>query len=590
MGPTREDYHGDGGRTSGGMAEPAVAGPRAAVLRSWSMRACLPALVLAALFVVPGPARAADPDAYPSDDALRHYVSGRWLAETGDMAGASAELSRAMAVDPANVPIAVEACLVASRAGDAPRALELAHGVLARDPANATALWLEGAALVTLSRPEQALAPLRTAAAIDSANADCWRTLARTADGLEMVELADSCYEHLVGLDDGDAESWFQLATTRARLGRYADADSALGEAMDENPARPGALFLRGWLREKLGHPDEAAGLYEHHLQVHPDDVATRRRLVGLLAETGRVHEALAQARKVREASPRDANAWQVEADLEFRDHEPEAAMRTLAGMRALDPHGADGVGRSVEVLVQHQHAHEAIALADRWAAEHSGDLHALLLRAWARESAGQADSALAYARLAVAARPDSESAHRVLARYLRQSRRWDEAIGEIQLLRGMAPDDPSLLLDLGFCREQSGDVGGAIQAGRDAVAMAPDAAPVLNFLGYMLADHDRDLGEAERLLRRAVDQEPDNGAYLDSMGWLHYRQGAFGQARVELERALVITGGDPVIHEHLGDVYRELKLFDLAKQQYRKSLEGDTGNSRVRDKLQAVH
>jgi Flp pilus assembly protein TadD len=162
--------------------------------------------------------------------------------------------------------------------------------------------------------------------------------------------------------------------------------------------------------------------------------------------------------------------------------------------------------------------------------------------------------------------------------------------MSELERLRALAPRDPSLLLDLGFCREQSGDLAGALQAGRDALAIAPDAPSVLNFLGYMLADHDRDLPEAGQLIRRAVEQDPDNGAYVDSMGWLLFRQGSLERARAELERALVLTGGDPVIHEHLGDVYNELKLFDMARQQYRQSLAGDAGNRRVRNKLEAVH
>jgi len=152
------------------------------------------------------------------------------------------------------------------------------------------------------------------------------------------------------------------------------------------------------------------------------------------------------------------------------------------------------------------------------------------------------------------------------------------------------ASNKSTLLLDLGSCHDQLGDVPEAIQAGRDALALAPDQPAVLNYLGYLLADHERDLGEAERLVRRAVEQDPDNGAYVDSMGWVLFRQGQYAAARAQLERALRLSGGDPVIHEHLGDVYTELKLFDLARQQYRLSLASDGGNSRVKSKLESAH
>jgi tetratricopeptide (TPR) repeat protein len=359
---------------------------------------------------------------------------------------------------------------------------------------------------------------------------------------------------------------------------------------MEDNPARPGALFLRGWIREKMGKPNEAIDLYVHHLETHPEDVGTRRRLVSLLARQGLVKEGLEQAKKVTAAAPNDAAVYAIQADLEFRDKRTDDAMKTLARMRALAPDDPDGIGRSVEVLVRFQHRAEAVALADQWALARPDERHGTMLRAWARETAGQLDSAVVFARLAALAEPDSEGPHRMLARYLRQSRLWTEAIGEIAKLRVLVPGDPSLLMDLGFCREQSGDLKGAIQAGRDALAMAPDSPATENFLGFILADHDQELPEAEKLISRAVQQDPDNGAYIDSMGWLLYREGALDRARTQLERALALTGGDPVIHEHLGDVYRELKLFELAREQYRESLAGDASNLRVKGKLEAVH
>ena len=81
-----------------------------------------------------------------------------------------------------------------------------------------------------------------------------------------------------------------------------------------------------------------------------------------------------------------------------------------------------------------------------------------------------------------------------------------------------------------------------------------------LNFLGYLLADHDRRL-RPEALILKALVHDPDNGAYIDSLGWVYYRLGRLPEARIQLERAVDLTGGDPVVREHLGDVYRDLNL-----------------------------
>ena len=123
----------------------------------------------------------------------------------------------------------------------------------------------------------------------------------------------------------------------------------------------------------------------------------------------------------------------------------------------------------------------------------------------------------------------------------------------------------------------------------REAVARAPDYPGALNFLGYLLADNSRELEEALGLITRALEQDPGNGAYLDSYGWVLYRLGRLEEARKQLEGALALTGGDPVVHEHLGDVYKQLKLIDLARQQYRLSLAANGGDAKVRAKLDSL-
>jgi tetratricopeptide (TPR) repeat protein len=585
-----EEYHFTRRATSPN-ARAGMAARRARMIRSWAMKrlACL-ALAAGVLFVTSASAGEVAGDRYSSDEALRHYLTGRWLEQTGDLPGAGAELARAAALDPSSTGILLHASEVASRAGQPTRALELARRALEHSPGDAHALWLEGAALFNLSRAGEALQPLRDAVAADSGNTECLRTLAHVADALQMVGLVDSCYDRIVRIDDEDAESWFQLATTRARLGRFAEADSALTIALEGNPARPGALFLRGWLRERLGHPDEAIGLYGHHLEVHPEDTDTRRRLVALLAGTGRAKEAVVQARKVAEQQPDDPGAQAALGDLEYRTGNPAAGAAALRRMRESSPQDPELAARCAEVLLRNERQGEAVKFVDAWVAEHPAAGNGLRLRGWVRAASGRPDSAVAYARAEVAAAPDSLVPHRVLARYLREAHQWRDAAAEIDLLRAREPGDASLLLDLSLCREQLGDVPGAIAAGRNALEIAPDAPQALNFLGYLLADHQQELAEAERLIRRAVQQDPDNGAYLDSMGWVLYRLGDLPGARTQLERAADLTGNDPVVHEHLGDVYRDLKLADLARAQYRLSLSADSGNSRVRNKLESVH
>jgi len=146
-----------------------------------------------------------------------------------------------------------------------------------------------------------------------------------------------------------------------------------------------------------------------------------------------------------------------------------------------------------------------------------------------------------------------------------------------------------SVSLDLALCREKIGDLHGAEAAVRDVLAREPENPVALNFLGYLFADHDKNLDEAVQLILKALALEPDNAAFIDSLGWAYFRMGKLPEARANLERAIHLSGGDPVIYEHLGDVYRDMQLKDLARDTYKKSLSYDKSNERVRAKLSSL-
>ena len=90
----------------------------------------------------------------------------------------------------------------------------------------------------------------------------------------------------------------------------------------------------------------------------------------------------------------------------------------------------------------------------------------------------------------------------------------------------------------------------------RQALALQPDQALVLNYLGYSWVDQGINLDEAFGMLRKAVEQRPRDGYIVDSLGWAFYRLGRYDEALRFLERALELRASDPTINDHLGDVY----------------------------------
>jgi predicted Zn-dependent protease len=79
-----------------------------------------------------------------------------------------------------------------------------------------------------------------------------------------------------------------------------------------------------------------------------------------------------------------------------------------------------------------------------------------------------------------------------------------------------------------------------------------------MNYLGYMFADQNVRLDEAEKLIDKALAAEPNNGAYMDSLGWVYYRMKRLPEAEEQLRRALQKLSRDATVHDHLGDIYFE--------------------------------
>jgi tetratricopeptide (TPR) repeat protein len=107
----------------------------------------------------------------------------------------------------------------------------------------------------------------------------------------------------------------------------------------------------------------------------------------------------------------------------------------------------------------------------------------------------------------------------------------------------------------------------------KKVVASDPEHASALNYLGYMLADQNTKLEEAIGYIKRAVDLDPTNGAYLDSLGWAYFRLGKYELAEDNLLKASQKINTDPTVHDHLGDLYQKTGRLKLAATNWERAL-----------------
>jgi Flp pilus assembly protein TadD len=146
---------------------------------------------------------------------------------------------------------------------------------------------------------------------------------------------------------------------------------------------------------------------------------------------------------------------------------------------------------------------------------------------------------------------------------------RWPDVVRESAAAAERFPESRDLLFTRAAANERIGSSEAAEELFLRLVASDPDDAGAANYLGYMWADRNENLDEALRLIRRAVSLEPENVAYLDSLGWVHYRRGDLDEAERWLRRAIELGGdvGDGTILCHLGEVLLAKDALDEGRR-----------------------
>jgi tetratricopeptide (TPR) repeat protein len=144
-------------------------------------------------------------------------------------------------------------------------------------------------------------------------------------------------------------------------------------------------------------------------------------------------------------------------------------------------------------------------------------------------------------------------------------------------------PDEIDLQFELGSIYERSGDRKSAEETFVKVLEKNPDHAPSLNYLGYMWAEGGVNLERAHEMLTRAVGQEPNNGAYVDSLGWVYFQLGKLELAEKYLTDAVQLLPRDATVHEHLGDVFAKRGDMERALRAYRTALDLDPQSKDVK-------
>jgi tetratricopeptide (TPR) repeat protein len=178
------------------------------------------------------------------------------------------------------------------------------------------------------------------------------------------------------------------------------------------------------------------------------------------------------------------------------------------------------------------------------------------------------------------------------LASLYRKAKDYPKAIQTMEQVVRLDPKNDQAQFQLGALYDENKNKEKSIATMKKAIELNPQNAAALNYLGYTWAEMGVQLDEAEALILRALKIEPNDGFYIDSLGWVYYQKGDYPRAVEQLERAVEITGDDPAIIEHLGDAYDKSGKSDRALGRYREALKTAKESDqikRIREKIQRL-
>jgi len=406
-------------------------------------------------------------------------------------------------------------------------------------------------------------------------------------------------YERLVAQQPGDAYSRLRLATLLGASGQLDRAQEHAEAAVLSDPEVPGAVEQLTRILEANQQPDRLADVLEAAIERHPHAVAPRTTLADVRLAEGDGEGAVNVLLPIAEGGELGWGPRLLLADLLLRLSRLDEAQTMVDGLLA-EGHENGLLLRVAGDLAQERGELEAAEdLLRRAVKEDPEDLEAYvsLLLVMSQRSPevfdpaeGSSERVRAFHRLLSRAHELANAPELrydfLLGTLLRRSGRYGEAIGRLERAAEMGPEQEEILYDLAICQEELERYKEARVTLESLLELRPDEANYLNFYGYLLAEQGWDLDLAEELILRALQSEPENPFYLDSLGWVYYQTKRFELAHETLLLALDELGEDPTVLEHTGDTLRQLGDFESAADHYRRAMENGGEVERLQPRL----
>ncbi len=520
-------------------------------------------------------------------EALAEFVRGADLEENGEMEKALDAYRHVLNVDPGQVDLAARVAVLLTRQNDYPAAIDILKDAIKANPHSAEP-FLELAVIYAnyLKKPDQAVDYANRAVAIDPANINSYVRLYEIYTSAGDEPKAHQTIDRALKVQTDDPVFWARLGKLYAgiafRSGQprspqdLATANEIFKKAADHAQDDPAVLREIADYYSASQQVRQAIPLYLRVLELQPDDSYAREKLATGFVETNQRAKAIEMLEEIIKDHPEKYQSYDLLAQV--LDDQGRALQRENKTDEAKTTFNKAVANYEQSILVNPGHPITYVRLAQLLLGSVRDPERAVKLLTDARHRFPEAPEMVYY--LAIALREAKHTQEAVTT--------FEEALHEAELDSDEMAN-AQFYFDYGAAAEQAGFYDKAADLFKRAIALDPaNSAESCNYLAYMWAEQNSHLDEAMDLIKRALLSDPNNGAYLDSLGWVEYRQGKFDQALGDLERAAQTIGrDDPVVFEHIGDTYLKLKKLPQAIEAWQKAAALDPKNKNLAEKIE---
>ena len=526
------------------------------------------------------------PEGEHKAEALANFVQGMSFEENGEMDKALAAYRKVLNVDPGQSALASRVAALLTREEQFPQAIDILKDAVKANP-GATEPFLQLAFIYAkyLKRTDQAIDYANRAIALDPRNIDGYERLYEIALAAGDEKKALQSLERATKVRSDDPGFWTRLGKLYVAIifkpdlvpkpEEVARVNEIFKKAAEHAGDDPAILKDVADYYAASQQLKEAIPLYLRLLELQPNDTSARERLATSFVLTNQRDKAVAMLEEIIRQHPEKYQPYDLLAGL--LDDAARSLQRANRSEQAKAVFAKAAANYEQSLLINPARASAYMHLAELLLGPLKENERAAKILTEARERFAGAPEIVYY--LAIAQREAKHPQQAVAT--------FEEALHEAELA-DVEIANARFYFDYGATAEQAGLYEKAADLFKKSIALDPaNAADACNYLAYMWADHNTHLDEAQEMVKRALQLDPDNGAYIDTLGWLEFQQGKFEQALADLLRAArKMPHDDLVVFEHIGDTYSKLNKIPQAIEAWQKALALDPQNKRLAEKI----